>query len=272
MAEVATSVLHNVGNVLNSVNVSASLVVDQLRKSKTAVLARAAKLLSEHQDDAGEFLNNDPKGKQLPAFIEALAEQLIREQSMLTKEMQGLQQNIEHIKQIVSRQQHYATLSGVQEFLALQELVEDALHMVSSALARHRIEIVRQFEAVPPVLADRHKVLQILINLISNAKHALDHRADGRRLCLRVVRGKAARVRVEVMDNGLGIPQENLVRIFSHGFTTKEDGHGFGLHSGANAAKEMGGSLDVQSDGTGTGATFILELPDREASEWTSSR
>ena len=66
---------------------------------------------------------------------------------------------------------------------------------------------------------------------------------------------------MEVTDNGEGIPKENLTRIFQHGFTTKKTGHGFGLHSGSNAAREMGGSLNVRSDGTGTGATFILELP-----------
>jgi signal transduction histidine kinase len=147
------------------------------------------------------------------------------------------------------------------EILLLEEMVEDAMRMSFTALARHQIEVVRLFESVPPVLVDRHKVLQILINLINNAKHALDHRPDGRRLTLRIIRHDTERVRVEVTDNGTGVPPEILNRIFSHGFTTKKTGHGFGLHSGANAAKEMGGSLSVRSDGEGTGATFVLELP-----------
>jgi signal transduction histidine kinase len=68
-------------------------------------------------------------------------------------------------------------------------------------------------------------------------------------------------VSIIVRDNGIGIPPENLIKIFNHGFTTKRDGHGFGLHSGANAAKEMGGSLTAESNGPGLGATFTLELP-----------
>ena len=261
MAEVATGVLHNVGNVLNSVNVSANLVVEQLRKSKTASLVRAVKLLGEHKDDVGEFLSQDPKGKQLPGFFEALAEQLSREQSMLVRETKDLQQNIEHIKQIVAMQQSYAKVSGVLENLVPHDLLEDALRMSSTALARHQIEVVREFEAVPPVLVDRHKALQILVNLVNNAKQALDTRPEGRRLTLRITQGQGERVRVEVSDNGMGIAQANLARIFNHGFTTKKSGHGFGLHSAANAAKEMGGSLNVHSDGLGTGATFIFELP-----------
>ena len=263
MAEVATGVLHNVGNVLNSVNVSAALVVEQLRKSKTASLVKAVELLRAHKADVGEFLANDPKGRQLPAFFEALSEQLTREQAVLTQETQVLQQNIEHIKQIVAMQQSYAKVSGARESLAPHELVEDALRMESAGLTRHQIEVVRQFDSVPRVLVDRHVVLQILINLVRNARQALDHRTPGRRLTLRIARGGGC-VQVEVGDNGAGIAPENLTRIFRHGFTTKQSGHGFGLHSGANAAKEMGGSLNVRSDGPGTGATFILELPETD--------
>jgi signal transduction histidine kinase len=125
----------------------------------------------------------------------------------------------------------------------------------------HRIEVVRKFEPVPLVLVDRHVVLQILINLVNNARDALDSRDGERLITLRICHGEGARVRVEVSDNGEGIPTQNLARIFNHGFTTKKTGHGFGLHSGANAAKQLGGALNVHSDGPGTGATFILELP-----------
>ena len=261
MAEVATGVLHNVGNVLNSVNVSANLIVDQVRKSRTSSLAKAVDLMGQHQEDLGVFLTADPKGKQLPAFFEALSGQLTREQAALSKEVQSLQTNIEHIKQIVAMQQSYAKVSGALEHVAPWELVEDALRMSSAALARHQIEVAREFEPVPPVLVDRHKVLQILVNLVGNAKQALDNRAEGRHLTLRIARGEGSHVRLEVIDNGMGIAPENLTRIFNHGFTTKKTGHGFGLHSGANAAKELGGSLTAHSAGPGHGATFRLELP-----------
>ncbi|MEO6246716.1 MAG: PAS domain-containing protein [Opitutaceae bacterium] len=261
MAEIATGVLHNVGNVLNSVNVSANLIFEQVTASKTSSLAKAVQLLREHKADIGAFLTSDPKGRQLPLFIEAISDQLTREQLVLSREVQDLQANIEHIKQIVVMQQGYAKFSGALENLALADLVEDALRLSSGALARHRVEVVREFTAVPAVLADRHKVLQILVNLISNAEQALDSRVDDRRLSLRLTAAADHRVLMEVSDNGIGIPPENLNRIFNHGFTTKKTGHGFGLHSCANAAKELGGSLSVHSEGPGMGATFSLFLP-----------
>ena len=133
--------------------------------------------------------------------------------------------------------------------------------MNEGALSRHDVEVIREFETVPPLNVEKHKILQILVNLLRNAKHACQDsgRAD-KRMTVRVANGDG-RIRISVMDNGVGIPPENLTRIFNHGFTTRKDGHGFGLHSGALAAKEMGGSLTVHSDGPGQGAAFTLELP-----------
>jgi len=261
MAEVATGVLHNVGNVLNSVNVSVGLLADQLSKSKTPSLTRAVEMLRNHRGSLAEFLTNDPKGKQLPDFLEVVAEQLARQQAAFVREVQGLQRNIEHIKEIVAVQQSYAKVTGAREKLFVHDLVEHALRMASASLAHREIEFVREFAMVPPVLADRHLVLQILVNLITNAKQAMDPRTEGRRLVLRTRLSEAGRVWVEVEDNGIGISRENLAKIFNHGFTTKKGGHGFGLHTSANAAKEMGGGLFVRSDGPGKGATFTLELP-----------
>lgn len=262
MAEVATGVLHNVGNVLNSVNVSTTLVADRVKASKVVSLTRAATLLREHQDDPGAFLTRDPKGRQLPGFLISLAAHLETERDELLEELASLRQNVDHIKDIVAMQQNYARVSGVIETLPVQQLVEDALRINSAALDRHRIQLVKDFAEVPPVQMDKHKVLQILINLIRNAKYAMDEsRAQDKRLTIGIGMNGNGRVKVSVGDNGVGIPPENLTRIFGHGFTTKRDGHGFGLHSGANAAKEMGGALYAQSAGVGQGATFVLELP-----------
>ena len=115
---------------------------------------------------------------------------------------------------------------------------------------------------MPAVLADKHKVLQILVNLLRNAKHALEEGGGGdKRLKLRVGINGERRVKISVSDNGVGIAPEHLSRIFEHGFTTRKEGHGFGLHSGALAAREMGGSLGAHSAGPGQGATFTLEFP-----------
>jgi signal transduction histidine kinase len=261
MAEVATGVLHNVGNVLNSVNVASTCLADSLRKSKAANLSKVVALLQEHKDNLGPFLSNNAKGKQVPGYLAQLAEHLASEQGAALKELAQLQNNIEHIKDIVTMQQSFAKMSGVTEMVQVTDLLEDALKMNSSSFLRHDIQVIREFEQVPAFTTERHKVMQILVNLVRNAKHACDdsERAE-KRLILRVNHGED-RVRISVTDNGVGIPPENLTRIFAHGFTTKKDGHGFGLHSGALAAREMGGSLSVQSDGPGHGATFTLELP-----------
>jgi PAS domain S-box-containing protein len=261
MAEVATGVLHNVGNVLNSVNVASSCVADTLRKSKTANLSKVVALLREHEASLGAFLTEHPKGKQIPGYLAQLAEHLAAEQAGALQELAGLQKNIEHIKDIVTMQQSFAKVSGTTETLSVDSLVEDALKMNSSALARHDIAVTKDFQSVPLITVEKQKVLQILVNLVRNAKQACDESsAPEKRLTVSVTNGNE-RVRILVADNGIGILSENLSRIFAHGFTTKKSGHGFGLHSGALAAREMGGSLTVQSNGLNLGSTFTLELP-----------
>jgi PAS domain S-box-containing protein len=262
MAEVATSVLHNVGNVLNSVNVSCSVISDQVRKLHIGSVAKIAELLGEHADDLAPFLTTHPIGQKLPGFFGKLAHRLSAEQTEILRELLSLDQNIEHIKDVIDVQQSYARdIGGLHETLPFEGLVEDALRINGGALVRHRIEVIRDYGEVPPVPMEKHKVIQILVNLIRNAKHALnDGGREQKRLAIGVARHNGG-VAVTVTDNGVGIAPENISRIFAHGFTTKKDGHGFGLHSGALAAREMGGSLVAHSDGPGCGATFTLLLP-----------
>ena len=261
MAEVATSVLHNVGNVLNSVNVASSCVADSLKKSKAANLSKVVALLREHEADLGNFITNDPKGKQLPGYLEQLAEHLAGEQTSVLDELARLQKNIEHIMDIVSMQQSYAKTSGILESLPIVDLVEDAIRMNVGAMERHQIKLLREYSEIPPVLVEKHKVLQVLVNLIRNAKYACDDSEKPDKQIILRVANRDGRIKISVIDNGVGIPEENMTRIFNHGFTTRRNGHGFGLHSGALAAKEMGGSLAAFSEGPGRGATFTLELP-----------
>jgi PAS domain S-box-containing protein len=268
MAEVATAVLHNVGNVLTGVNVSATVVADSLRKSKASGLTRLVGLLREHEADLGTFVSSDPRGKQLPRYLGQLAEHLQAEQQSSLKELEVLRSHIEHIREIVTTQQSYAKVCAIKELVRVSDLVEDSLRLKVGALSRHGVEFVREFQDLPPMLLEKHKVLQILVNLISNAKYACaDSGEKDKRLTLRVgTHAETGRVCISVSDNGVGIPEENLTRIFNHGFTTRATGHGFGLHSSALAAREMGGRLTVHSEGLGRGATFTLELPVETAS------
>ena len=262
MAEVATSVLHNIGNVLNSVNTSSSVISDKVRQSRIANLGKVVSLLREHQSDLAGYLSNNAKGKQLLDYLDALTDHLTAEQTEIINELALLTRNIDHIKDIVAMQQSYSKVSGICEMVSPADLVEDALRMNGSSLERHHIDLLREYSPTPGINVEKHKVLQILVNLIRNAKYACDEsmRTD-KRLIARVGRKGDNRVYIAIIDNGIGIPAENLSRIFNHGFTTRRDGHGFGLHNGALAAQELGGSLTVHSDGVGKGAAFTLELP-----------
>lgn len=261
MAEVATNVLHNVGNVLNSVNVSASLVIESIKTSRADGLAKVVTMLREHQDDLAVYLSDDPKGRHVPAFLGEVSESWLAQQRTVIKELESLRANIDHIKEIVAMQQNYAKAAGTAEIVDVAALIEDSLRMNADSLTRHRVSIVRDFADLPPISVEKHRLLQILVNLVRNAKHACtEHGQTGKCITVRAERVDG-RLRITVSDNGIGIAPENLTRIFAHGFTTRKDGHGFGLHSGALAAVELGGSLSVHSDGHGHGATFILDLP-----------
>ena len=261
MAEVATSVLHNVGNVLNSVNVSATLVTDRVRRSKVSNVVRLRDLLHQHRDELGRFLTEDPRGRMIPAYLDTLAESLGKEQVAVISELETLRKNIDHIKDVVAMQQSYAKTSGVAETVTVPDLVEDAFRMNAGSLARHDVKVIRDYACRQSITTEKHKVLQILVNLIRNATHACDESGGGdKRIVIRTAADERD-VEISVIDNGVGIPAENLTRIFAHGFTTRKHGHGFGLHSGALAARELGGSLTVRSEGLGKGATFTLRLP-----------
>jgi PAS domain S-box-containing protein len=262
MAEVATGVLHNVGNVLNSVNMSASLVVDTVKRSKVAGLTKAMGLIGEHKSDLSSFLTEDDRGKQLPDYLIQLSEHLSSEQMSIIGELDSLTNNINHIKEIINMQQSYSKVTGVMEAVNLGKVVDEALRLNAVAIEKHGIQVRRVVDYVPDTFTDRHKILQILVNLVANAKDAMADRDETRILTVRLFQQKEDQsLVIEVSDTGHGIANETMKRIFTHGFTTKQSGHGFGLHSAALAAKELGGSLTANSNGEGHGATFTLSIP-----------
>ncbi|MCP2225000.1 signal transduction histidine kinase [Pseudomonas silensiensis] len=262
MAEIATNVLHNVGNVLNSVNISADLVSRKLRSSKAQGLGKAMQLINEHQGDLGAFLTQDAKGKLLPGYLNQLVDAIALEQQSMTDELAQLTKSVDHIKDIVATQQSYAGANSLMEPLHISELLEDALRMNSGALTRHHVTVVKEYNEVPQVMGDKHRLLLILINLISNAKYAMSDLSNRpRQMTLGVKIVEDSTLQISVKDDGEGIAPENMTRIFAHGFTTRKEGHGFGLHSCALAAIEMNGHLSAHSDGPGKGAQFTLQIP-----------
>ncbi|WP_224242150.1 sensor histidine kinase [Hyalangium gracile] len=260
-AEVAASVLHNVGNVLNSLNINTHQSAEDLRRLALGRVSRTGELLAQHREEP-QWLREDPRGKMVPDFLQRLGQELEKERDRLVAQQLETLEHVEHIKQIIAMQNAYAGRQRLVEQLPLTELVELALRINQAALKKYAVEVVRRFDTLPEVLVEKHKVLQILVNLISNAQRALvEGRETERRLVLHLGRGKPDHWRIEVEDNGMGITPENLEKLFHFGFTTRKDGHGIGLHSCALAAQEMGGTLVARSAGAGQGASFILEVP-----------
>ena len=264
MAEMAVDVLHNVGNVLNSVGTSASISLSMVRESRANALTPLIKLIKEHLDDFSDFVAHDPKGARLPEYLTALFDAMLKEREDLLISMRNLEKHIAHMKDIIHLQQDYSKSEGISEYMHISEVIEDVLALSVNSLEKNGITIEKHFEAIPMSLIDRQKILQILTNMISNAKNALlESDTIDKRLRIFLKKPRKDMILIEVKDNGIGILPENLISIFRHGFTTRKAGHGFGLHYSAVSAAEMKGSLYVKSSGFNKGASFFLELPFR---------
>jgi predicted ATPase/signal transduction histidine kinase len=266
LAETASHVLHALGTVLTSVNLSADLVAQRLRTSTTDGLARAVGLLRSHGTRLGEYLTTDEEGARLPDYLVRISTALIAERHDAVDQMERLVTNLGLIADIIAAQQPHPSGSNRPESTNVTTLLEDAVRINTDALHRHQVTIVRRFGDLPIVLLDKLKVLLILVNLISNARAAVTALPGGPRLVVLsadlVERGA---LRIVVEDSGEGIRPEHLSRLFTEGFSTRNGGHGFGLYRCALAAREMGGALTVTSDGPGRGARFTLDLPVRVA-------
>ncbi|MBC5764437.1 ATP-binding protein [Ramlibacter albus] len=261
LAQVTTNVLHNVGNVLTSVNVSAHVLSGRLESGRSGRLRDVADLL-EAEMARIEAGTRGEKMQLLPGYVRDLANALEAERSEMLGEVHRLFSSVDHIKNVVAMQQSYAGGGGggSREQVSMATLVGDTLTLQQDVLARNRVTVQRDFARVSPAPLDRTRIMQVLVNLVGNACDAMA--ANGGERILRVaVRQGSSDVSVSVSDNGSGISPEHRAKLFAHGFTTRAEGHGFGLHSCAQAAREMGGELTVESDGPGKGATFTLRLP-----------
>lgn len=262
MADIATSVLHNVGNVLTSVNMSITAISNRIERSKISNLPEIGKLLSQHQGDIGTFIAKDPQGQEIPSYIINLGDRWMKDKKFLTDEISSLNHNVQHIKEIVIKQNAFSRSLGVVEKISIIEVLEDALMLNKAAYERAEVEIIRDFATLQPVVIDRVKVLQVVINLIKNSLESLlENDVKPKKITLRIQEKDESHFIIQVIDNGIGILPENINKIFSHGFTTKKTGHGFGLHTSAIAVQEMSGNFLIESQGEGKGATFTLVLP-----------
>jgi len=265
MAEIATSVLHNVGNILSSVNTAGYLIREELDKSPLVTLQRANALLAEHLDDLPGFFANDPRAMSLMKLYMALGRRLETEEDSIREHVETLLDRIDTIKNVVAQQHHYTSNIYQTEDLELADMVETSLTILQEGFDTHHVTIHRDYASVPKIRIQKTKLIHTLVNILKNAREALQNNPPEQREIRISIRRERGWVVLEIVDNGMGITPEDLACIFTHGFTTKKDGNGFGLHSCALAMRDMGGDIRARSDGSGTGARFLLRFPLRSS-------
>lgn len=262
MAEVATGVLHNVGNALNSVNTSLSFLRDSTAQSSYVDLKRTLDFVVQQSGSLEEFMAKHPKRSLIFPMLEELDGRLRSEHEKQLAEVEDVRRHVDHIKKIVAVQQSLARVQCVLEPTDLVDILHKALEWQAVGLQHHQVEVETEFLELPLLNLDKHRVLEIFGNLVKNAIESIvEAHGAQRRISVYLRRMPKDRIAIEVRDTGLGINPENLKSIFTYGFTTKSNGHGFGLHSASLSAKQMGGKLEIESDGLGKGALFRLVLP-----------
>ena len=259
MAEIATGILHNVGNVLNSVKVSSQILKEKIISSKVNNLTKVLALMEEHSDNIGEFITSDEKGKMLPEYLLKVGVTLKEEQDNSLKELSTLHNGINHIEEIIAVQQSYAGVSGLVEKIVLSDMMDDVLKMHSEMFRKYKIKITKNYSQTKSILIEKGKLIQVFVNLLKNAKESLETNDEKDRIITINISEYKQHQTVEITDNGAGISKDNLTKIFSYGFSTKKEGKGFGLHTSALAMTEMKGKLFAESDGKG--AKFIVSIP-----------
>lgn len=261
MADIATGVLHNVGNILNSVLISATVIQETVKKSNLEGFVKANNLLRENINNMSDFVLNNVKGQKLFQYYLKLEDLLRQEQSIVFENIDRLNEKISIISEVIIAQQIYAKENFFTEKLSLADVIESALTLQAGSIQRHDIKIKKELQEVPDIYAQRTKLLHILMNLYKNAKEAMEGMPNEKKELLIKLEMDAQNVYIRISDNGCGIKEENFKKIFNHGFTTKSNGHGFGLHTCVNHMAEMNGKIWVESKGENKGATFVLMFP-----------
>lgn len=262
IAEVATGVLHNIGNALNSINVSTELLCTQVHEQSRVTAVTLRDFFTTPPENAAAVFSAHPVGPGVRNFAASLARLIVQQMEEAARELASLRTGVIHLKDIVSRQQFLAKTATLSESFNLNEAVKDALLLSKAETMSIDLSVQHPANGPAEAYADRSSVVQILINLISNARESMDEAGTPtKRISIRIGPASDGYVSISITDNGSGIASDQLVTIFSYGFTTKKQGHGFGLHNSANTARLMGGSLKVHSPGIGQGATFTLTLP-----------
>lgn len=262
MEEISSSVLHNVGNVLNSVNISVETLAEKNDASQLVGLKKLCTLLNEHKDHLGDFITNDARGIKTLEFLNKLADYWYEEQQWMRTEIDALNKNVNLIKDIISTQQSLSKTIGMEQIVLIDDLLNEALLISGLNLKNQKIIVEKKYAKLHPITTDKVKLIQLLVNFFRNARDALIESSNqDKRLIIKTAPVDKDTILIEITDTGIGILPANIHKIFHYGFTTKESGHGFGLHTSALAISNLGGKVQVHSQGLEKGTTFSITLP-----------
>ena len=263
MAEIATGVLHNIGNILNSVSLSAEEVNRLVKEIKFPMFDKAVTMLTDNRDNITDFLTTDPKGSKLIDYFVVLNDSFSKGFTSTKSEIEHMKSHIEMIKDVISTQQEYAKGNHYSETLDINRLIEDALKIERNSLNKNFIYVSTNLNQLPDCEVHKSKLLQVITNLLKNAKEATleNKNIEQRKISIESSKLDSHFAYIRIKDNGIGISEEDISKVFQHGFTTKEAGHGFGLHASIVAMKEMKGNITAESEGINQGTTFTVTVP-----------
>jgi len=258
--EDSTGILHNIANIMNSVNVTTHSIENLMSVSVVNDLLMANKMLEARFDELDDFIKNDPKGKKLMQYYVSMSESFENFQKKLQIHINRLLDKIGLIEGIINEQQSFIGVRSSLEEIDLVPIVDDVLKMYQTLIDRFGIKVIRNADDSVVALGQRTKLFHVLTNIIKNGIESMEDTSDGDKVLSVAVYRESENVFIRVSDSGPGISAGNLESIFAYGFTTKKNGHGFGLHSCANYMTEMKGRIWAEHGEGGRGAVFVMQF------------
>ncbi|CAM2069058.1 GHKL domain-containing protein [Sulfidibacter corallicola] len=261
MADIATSVLHDVGNTLNSVVISTQLVKQLLANSKMVGIFKANRVLDEVLDDLaqGEAAEAD-RQQRLRAYYARLGEAYTSERTEGLAQLDRLEDLVRVLRDIVKAQEQIAGSVSFRDRLQAKALIEQVLILRAGSLQRADVRVTKRIADVPDILGEKLKLIHVFVALIDNAIEAMTETAKTDRSLEIHLFKRNDWVHVIMRDSGCGFDAKVRERLFQQGFTTKKDHSGYDLHRCANFMAEMEGTLTLTSDGPDRGATAEVTL------------
>ncbi len=261
LADLAGDTLHNIGNVVNSIHVSSDIVKNVIKENPGENYTKACNILHENLDNFPEFFASDPKGEQLIKYFLLLEKPIVNSFEQIDENLEVIRDKAAAIGNIIARQSKFINSPYFLEKQNMCEVVDSVIQLVPDLHTDSSITIDKQYESVPSIKLQKPSIIRILLNILDNSVHALKYSRNLNKVLMISIKKDNEYVTTSITDNGYGIAEENMDKIFKNSFTTKKGGFGLDLHNAANIINEMGGELKIDSKGINKGATVSISLP-----------